>query len=393
MSIDLSQPAFLGDRTLRRVLAFFLVIAAVLALVVIVSVRNLNRSIATSDWVNHTHALITELDALQPTLVAAEGELSRYLLTGDARDHEACQDKFAELGERVDVATALTAAAPEEAQQFAAIAELLARRAARASRISALKKAGDAAALQQFLSEDADNRDHRELARLVEKFRERQTDLLSARDRASFQQAQTTRWTVIGGLVLDLLLLVGAAWLIRDDLAARRRAAHLLQQDKEQLEARVRERTAELTAANARLTAQNLEERWAKQAVEHQNRYNLLIIDSISDAVFVVTKLMNISRMNPAAVHLTGFEPAELIDKPISRILWLAGDAGPAKPTYDPLARTLVEGHELRDKSAFVASKGGQSTPVRLSVYPLRDRDRVVGGVVVLQSAAPTASS
>jgi PAS domain S-box-containing protein len=392
MSTDPSPPRFLGDRTLRRVLVFFALIAAVLIAVVAVSLRNLNRAVATSDWVNHTHALLTELDALQPTLVAAEGELSRYLLTSDARDHGAYQDKFAELGERVDVVAALTAASPPESEQFAAIAGLLAQRATRASRISALKKSGDNSALQQLLAADAGNEDHRELARLIEKFREHQTDLLSARDRASFQQAQTTRWTVLGGLGLDILLLAGAAWLIRDDLAARRRAATLLAQTNEQLEQRVRERTAELTATNAKLATQNLEERWAKQAIEHQNRYNLLIIDSIADAVFVVTKLMNISRMNPAAIHLTGFEPSELIDRPFSRILVLASAAGQAKPTFDPLARTLVDGHEMRDKSAILTTKDGQSLPVRLNVYPLRDRDKVVGGVVVLQ-AVPSASS
>lgn len=379
------------QRTLRRVLAFFAVIVAVLVIVVIASLRNLNRSIATSDWVNHTHALITELDALQPALLAAEGELSRYLLSGDARDHAAYQDKFAELGERVDVATALVSGSETEVAQFSAITDVLKRRAVRASRISGLKKAGDAAALREFLEEDATNGDHRELTRLIERFRENQARLLAERDRASFLQAQTTRWTVLGGLVLDILLLAGAAWLIRDDLAARRRAAVLLQQTNEQLEARVRERTAELQATNQRLATQNMEERWAKQAIEHQNRYNLLIIDSISDAVFVVTKLMNISRMNPAAVHLTGCEPVELIDKPLGGIVRLA-DSGATKPSFDPLVRTLVDGHELRDKRATIATKDGPATPVRLNVYPLRDRDKVVGGVVILQ-ADHTASS
>lgn len=386
MSTDPGSPSFLDDRTLRRVLACFAVIAAVLVGVVVVSLHNLSRSIATSDWVNHTHALITELDALQPALLAAEGELNRYLLTADLRDHGSYQDRFADLGERVDVATALVAGNPAEREQFATIAAALARRAERASRLSALKKGGDAPALQDFLAADAENRDHRELARLLEKFRERQTDLLAERDRASFQQAQTTRWTVLTGLGFDILLLVAAAWLIRDDLAARRHATRVLEQDKEQLEGRVRDRTIELTAANAKLAAQNIEERWAKQAIEHQNRYNLLIIDSITDAVFVVTKLMNISRMNPAAVHLTGFEPAGVVDKPLGGLVRLAAAA---KPTFDILARTLVDGHELRDQAAVLTTKGGQSIPVRLSVYPLRDRDKVVGGVVILQASAP----
>lgn len=386
-------PASLAEpRTLRRVLAFFALIAAVLVLVVIVSLRNLNRSIATSDWVNHTHALITEIDGLQPALLAAEGELSRFLLSGDPRDHAAYQDKFAELGERVDVAAALVAGSETDAAQLTAITEVLKRRAARARHISSLKRAGNADALRQFLDEDAVNGDLRALTHLIERFRESQARLLSERDRASFQQAQTTRWTVIGGLLLDLLLLAGAAWLIRDDLAARRQTARLLEQTNAQLEEKVRERTAELQATNNRLAVQNMEERWAKQALEHQNRYNLLIIDSISDAVFVVTKLMNVSRMNPAAVHLTGCEPATLIDKPLGSLVRLAGDTAASRLSFDPLARTLVDGHDLRDKPAVIITQDGRSTPVRLSVYPLRDRDKVVGGVVVLQAASPLSS-
>lgn len=377
------------DRTLRRVLMFFALILAVLVFVVVASLRNLNRSIATSDWVNHTHALISELDALQPTLLAAEGDLNRYLLTADTRDQDAYQGKFADLDERIEVIKALIAQSPDEQKLFAPIAELLAGRDAHANRISALKQAGDQAALQRLLAEDAARGNQHELEHRIERFREHQTNLLSARDRASFQQAQTTRWTVLGGLALDILLLIGATWLIRDDLAARRQTARLLQQSNEELEEKVRQRTAELTAANEKLLARNIEDRWAKQAMEHQNRYNLLIIDSISDSVFVVTKLMNVSRMNPAAVHLTGHEPSSLIDKPLGGVLRLA-DAGGPTPTFDPMARALAEGHDLRDKSALLATKGGQSIPVRLSIYPLRDRDKVVGGVVVLQSHGST---
>ena len=376
---------------MRRVLIFFALILAVLVFVVVASLHNLNRSVATNDWVNHTHALITELDALQPTLAAAEGSLSKYLLTSDPRDHEAYQDKFSELGERVDVTTALAADSPQDREQFVPIAALLAGRAELAGSIARLKKAGDPAALQQLLADDAERNDLRELARRIEKFRENQTTLLSARDRTSYLQAQTTRWTVLSGVLLDFLLLCGAAWLIRHDLAARRLATRLLQQTNADLEERVLQRTAELSATNAQLVAQNLEDRWSKQALEHQHRYNLLIIDSISDAVFVVTKLVNVSRLNPAAIHLSGFEPVELIDRPLARILRIVpGAAEFTKPAFDPLARALVEGHELRDRPAIITAKGGQSIHTLLNLYPLRDRDKVVGGVVILHVIAPT---
>lgn len=387
MSTDPGPIPLQDDRTFRRVLAFFALILGVLAFIVAVSLRNLSRSVATSDWVNHTHALINELDALQPTLQAAEGDLSRFLLTNDSRDQASYQAKFAELGERVDVIHALTNRAPEEQALFTPVAALLEHRARLATDLAVHKGRGEQETWQKLLAEDAARGELHELGRLVERCREFQTNLLSARDRTSFQQAQTTRWTVIGGLGFNVLLLLGATWLIRDDLAARRRAARLLQASNDELEEKVRQRTAELSASNEKLLARNIEDRWAKQALEHQNRYNLLIIDSVADSVFVVTRLLNVSRMNPAAVHLTGHEPSGLIDKPLATFLHPADTA--TALSFDPLARALAEGHELRDRAATVRTKGGQSVSVRLNLYPLRDRDKVVGGVVILQSLAP----
>jgi len=391
MSSDVPSSRTPVDGTFRRVLVFFALILLVLVGVVVVSLRNLNRAIATSDWVNHTHALISEIDSLPPRLAAAQGELGRFLLTADPRDHAACQENFANLGESVEVINSLIAGSPAEKEQFAPIAAILARRAELANQAIRLKRASDDVALKRLLDDDGGSGDGHELARSIDKFRERQTDLLSERDRASVVQTQIARWTVLAGVGLDFLLLVGAAWLIRDDLAARRKAAQLLQQSNAELEDRVRLRTAEITAVNAQLVAQNLEERWSKQALEHQNRYNLLIIDSITDSVFVVTKLMNISRMNPAAVRLTGFEPAKLVDKPLGRVVQLAGTEN-TQATYDPLARALAEGHELRECAGIVTAGNGLVLPVIVSLFPLRDRDKVVGGVVVLKPSSSSSS-
>jgi PAS domain S-box-containing protein len=150
------------------------------------------------------------------------------------------------------------------------------------------------------------------------------------------------------------------------------------------LELKVREHSANLAAANEQLTAEVFERRWANLALEHQLRYNQLIIDSIGEAVFVLTKVMNISRINPAAVHLTGFEASELVNLPLSRFLRLGTGTG---PLADPLRQALKDGRDLRDQPATVTDRSGHSLAVRLSLFPLRDQDRVVGGIAILQAA------
>ncbi|MEY3775429.1 MAG: hypothetical protein RLZZ129_2209 [Verrucomicrobiota bacterium] len=211
------------------------------------------------------------------------------------------------------------------------------------------------------------------VARLVTE----QMDLLAARDQESFLQAQTTRWTIGLGVAVNFLLLAAGAWLIRDDILMRRRAAEAMAAANAQLESLVQARTAELSAANDRLNMENLERRSANQALEHQLRYNHLIINSITDLVFVVTKVANISRINPAVEHDTGWLAKDLINRPLPELLRLtAGDL--------PLQRALKEGHDLRDLPATLQRSAGGEVPVRFTFYPLRDGNNVVGGVVIL---------
>ena len=73
---------------------------------------------------------------------------------------------------------------------------------------------------------------------------------------------------------------------------------------------------------------------WANQALEHQRRYDELIVNSIADLVFVFTKALNISRVNPAVVHFTGRQPKDLVNSPLSRTVRLTlGTAAAAART------------------------------------------------------------
>jgi CHASE3 domain sensor protein len=382
------------DQTIRRVLAFFLLISVVLLVVAIEAVRNINRSAASSDWVNHTHAVILEAEGLLSSVRAGDGAMRTYVMTGDARDQAACREAFAQVAEHIEVAKALTRNEPAQSQQMLQLEALAAKRADTVREILTARQLENAEAVRKLLAADNGGETVSEIQRKVEKLKADEMALLAERDTAAYAQAQTTRWTVWVGVILDVLLLAGAAWLIRDDLAARRQAATALQEANQQLDAKVRERTTELAAANAQLALENLERQWTNQSLEHQLRYNQLIINSINDLVFVLTKGTKISRINPAAVHLIGLEAADLINQPLSRFVQLVNESGSKfAPLIDPIVIALKEGRDLRDQTAVLLDRRGRQTRVNFTLFPLRDRDKVVGGVVTLQLTRPAAGA
>ena len=377
-------PAARHDKAIWRILAFFLVISAIVLAVAVASVRNINRAMESSDWVNHTHAVMLEVDGVFSRLQAANTAALTYLATGDARNQAAGRKAFSDLSEHLEVAKALTRQEPSQRQQVLHLEELANGRIDFDRSLLASRPSADPAAARALVGADAGAEAMAEIQRLVEKLTEQEMGLLADRDRASYLQAQTTRWTVWSGVALDCLLLGGAAWLILDDIAARRRAAAVLEEANSLLETKVRERTAELAASNEGLTTENLERRWVNQALEHQLRYDQLIISSISDLVLVLTKAMNISRMNPAVVRVTGREPQDLVHRPFSALARLV-DRNGEPALIDPMAQALRDGHDLREQTALLEDKLGRKIPVRLALFPLRDRDKVVGGVVILR--------
>lgn len=377
------------DKTFRILLILFIAAAIVLLGVVGVSLRNIQRAQLSAEWVNHTHALITEVNDTIAAIRSADGALSTYLLTNDAGRQTAFREAFAELAEHVEVAKALAATDEANAAAIAELEALLQTRADFARTILSAHRSGDTQAVQDQLTADTADGGLYAIVAAGQRIRAELIEQLSARDREAYRTDQTARTTLYLGAALNIVLLLGAAWFIRDDLAARRTAAELLQADNERLEARVAERTVELREANTKLKAENLESRWKNQALGHQLRYNHLIIDSISELVLVITKARNISRVNPAVTNATGFDLPSLADRPLDEIVQLDAPEEGSPPLVEPIAHALRTGQDLRDRPARLVTLKGDTLTVRFSIYPLRDSDKVVGGVVTLHLTSP----
>jgi CHASE3 domain sensor protein len=371
----------------QRVVGLFVLMLAILAYVAWSSVHNIKETIRSNDWVNHTHAVIIHAGEILSTLHGGDAALRTYLITGDERDRAGYRVEYSTMLEQWTEAERLTSRNDEEKalhQRFLDLSLLISNRIDVARNMVAARGQGGLPAVSQQFRAHPDMESINKIERSVHNIEKTENELLSERDKQQVLQAQATRTTVYTGLGVNFVLLCLVVYLMRDDLAARRKAAEALQDANEQLEAKVQERTAELVKSNQSLKQENLERRWSYQALDHQLRYNQLIINSIAELVFVISRALNVSRVNPAVVQLTNWEPQELISQSIERVLQFPPDpAGGA--AQNPLTAAMRDGRQIQDRPANLLERSGRIIPVYYTLIPLHDQDKIVGGVVTVR--------
>ncbi len=140
----------------------------------------------------------------------------------------------------------------------------------------------------------------------------------------------------------------------------------------EQLEARIRERTEDLRAANASLSG---EMRVRKQGEELLT----LTLASIQEGVIVTDSRGEITFINAAAAGLVGCDPAEAMHAPISSLLKVlnASTRGGGRPDAVAAVDAVAEGREFK-----LIDGGGRAVPIDLQAAPLQDEQARVRGIV-----------
>jgi PAS domain S-box-containing protein len=362
-----------------RVVGLFFLMLLIICGVSWKAVDTIKSSRDTSDWVNHTHQVILDASDVAALLHKGDASMSAYLLTGDNRDQANYRAAYSEMVNKLEVALRETSRESYH-NDFTALTNLIGQHINFTRTLVKAREAGGVDAARQVAQSHPDGESTTEIDRQVGRINEHQESLLRQRDQEAVIQATNTKHLLFTGVAVNIVLLFFASALIRDDLKARRVAATALEEANAQLEAKVQERTAELVKSNQALKKENLERRWSYQALDHQFRYNQLIVNSINELVFVVSKALNISRVNPAVTHVTQWEPEELVTQPLARFLQLPPD-GPS----NPMIAALNDGRELQERPGVVTFKNGATIPVRFNLVPLRDDNKVVGGVVTVR--------
>lgn len=182
----------------------------------------------------------------------------------------------------------------------------------------------------------------------------------------------------IGALLL--LICIGAMF-------SRRMAASLdeetklhreISQSYQEVEAKVRERTAELEQTAHALASENEERQKADQRVR-------LILDSAGEGIFGLDQNGCVVFVNLAASELLGFSAEELAGRPIHSLILHSHADGTPQPQAESAIHLAGESGQARHVTNEVMwRKDGASFACEYTVTPIVAEDGAVSGVVVV---------
>ena len=191
----------------------------------------------------------------------------------------------------------------------------------------------------------------------------------------------------VEGHYLTLLPAVVARALYQQRLLEeKRQAEEALQKTLEELETRVRERTAALQHANAQLHAEIAERERAETALAQLNRRHKLILDSAGEGIYGIDLEGRLTFVNPAAARLLGWEVEELLGQPIQDIVChTMRDGTPCSHDACPILAACRDGLVRHVSEDVFWRKDGTSFLVEYVGTPIREHDTLVGVLVIFK--------
>jgi PAS domain S-box-containing protein len=150
---------------------------------------------------------------------------------------------------------------------------------------------------------------------------------------------------------------------ITRDRTEQRRAEEALQKAHDELEERVRQRTAELAEEHERLR---------------------VTLASIGDAVIATDPQGRVTFVNPVAESLTGWAQTDATGLPLETIFRISNEFT-RRPAQDPVARVLATGLVVGlANHTILTAKDGTERPIDDSAAPIRDEAGHIRGVVLV---------
>jgi PAS domain S-box-containing protein len=321
-----------------------------LVAVVGVSYASLARLTENVGWVEHTHEVLERLELLLSDTESAEAAARGYLITGDGSYLESYRRAIEAAGTVRQRLRELTADNPAQQQRLQSLATLLDERLAALRAVIELRQAQGFEAARSAMLTHRGEQFQEQVRRQIDDMEQAEEALLQQRDGRTRRSTGLTQMVIAGGGALGLAFVGFALLAIRRDFAGRARAEQALREANEQLELRVKQRTAQL----AHLAA---------------------IVQSSDDAIISKDLSGIIQSWNPGAQRLFGYSEQEAVGQPM--MLVIPPDRAAEEPVI--LAR-IARGEPTDHFETIRVSKDGRRIPVSVTISPIRDdQGRIIG--------------
>ena len=346
------------ERHVRLGFAFALACLVVIAVVSYLSVRRLHENAALVD---HTHEVLSSLELLLSATTDSETAERGYVITGDESYLEPYRQAGAVIEDQIKRLRALIADNSGQQRRLDSTVALVTDRLANLRRVIDLRRNQGFAAAQAEILTGNGKQFHDQLRRLVAEMEKTQTSFLQEREQRADRSASMAQVIILGGGILACGIVALALVAIRRGFAGRARAERLLRESRDQLELRVRQRTAEL-----------------EKAGENDSRLASIVASS-DDAIASKDMQGIITSWNPGAEHLFGYSAQEAVGRPMAMLI------PPERSDEEPEILARVARGEATDHFETVRiGKDGRKIDVSVTISPIRDRHgRIVGASTI----------
>jgi PAS domain S-box-containing protein len=326
----------------------FGLLLAVLLLFAVLAYVNTERLLANEARVANTREVLASLRSILLTLTEAETGQRGYLLTAPGHDEylRPYNDAVQRIGDELKRLRAMTADNPSQQARLDSLAHHINAKLAELDYTIRLRREqGPGPALEVVLTD----RGHTEMVAArdtVAEMEAEERNQLEARTRESVASAGVSRWSIVLGAAVAVVVLGLARGLVRREAAVRQAAAEAVRREREWFET------------------------------------TLL---GIGDGVIVTDGSGHVRLLNPVAVALTGWTQADAAGRLVTEVFHIVNEET-RRPVENPVERCLKAGVVvgLANHTLLIA-RDGTERPIDDSGAPIRAGGGVVGAVLVFR--------
>jgi len=374
--MDRSEPQSFkqNSRLDKWILSWIILAAALIASILGYAIHNSRKSVEYQDWVNYSYAVIQEIHELKETILMAHLQWIEWRLDGSTEAQKNHLTQINELDVKVDLLNSYLQLEQDLEPKWS---EAVSRLENLKGNWSPPPENNPGGFDEKSVSLDP------ALFPLLKQIEQFQSEKIQEQHRITLKAARVSRGILFAGITLNWFLLALIYYLARKELKDRARIAELLSADNEALEQKVLERTSELSESVHSLKLEVLKGQWSQLSTERTQAFYKGIFENLDESLCVISRQGRILNTNRASETVLGWKTEDLTGKNMMDVIVEDGQ-GHSIWKNSAFDIALKNTTPIRSVKCNVRTQEGQIVDALTSCYPVIEKDKCVGGILLV---------